>query len=972
MTVKRYALITTALAGIMAATSVAAQTADTSTTDSKAKASDASQEVVVVGIRKSLQKSLQVKRNADAQIDVITAEDVAKFPDTNVAEALSRLPGVTIDHSDGGEGNKVAIFGIDSRLILTEMNGNPLATSSVGVADPDSGRSFNFTNLAPEMIGNVEVYKSTEARLDEGGVGGTINLNTRKPLDLAPNTLSLSLNYNDNLRTKSSEPRGSLFYSWRNESRTFGIQALVAYNKLELGGTSVSVDSGYETACAAILEWGGCTTAADGTKTFTNPSKLPKVTSGPALTPNTLVPINIDSGSFVQTEERTTYETSLQWKPLENLEFNLLGYYVKGDDSSYSQAMLSDVGNDWDDQNGYLATTKVGNTTVTNYPITYTSVTTNAAGVTGGTMSNITERLDMQYNHQELDTKAVDLNAKWRPGQWTILVDLGETKATGGVDPQYYLSFYGHTSATWSLSDSSSYLKTGIPLTDPSLFTSRSTGQQAGFVKTAVSTDDVKYFKADFSRNVEWFDWFNKIQFGLRYQDHLNKDFAHFYNTNVKTTGTLADFSYETTSPSLIAGLGASGDLTSYAFLTQQAMAAYSEANRNPGKSSNSTTGDYNDTGDEWNTDEKDTAAYVEANFRHGKFHGDIGVRAVQTDNHETYFSSQNYYPWIQDFVHVEKKYSDILPSANLVYDLTDTQDLRFSVGKVMARPTFAQTSGETDYNIQTRTGSGGNPNLGPYRSTNYGVSYENYFAPNSIISLDVFYRDINQYTVYANVPTTITLPPATVAYCNQGVGNGGIPACPGMTDTVDILMNTPYNGSNAAVTGVSLSYIGELKWGFGIQTNVTWLDQKYGSFNTAQTITGTTLDDNGNPIPVTTTEANAVEKVPLPYLSKWSYTIAPYYEKGPWQAHLSYTWRSKYSQTVSASLTNGTPPTYTAAFGQLDGSVSYQINKQIQLVASATNILDPMVKPFTTGGLPLGWSKYGTRVSVGLTYKFN
>jgi iron complex outermembrane receptor protein len=967
MKLRRFALITTALTGIVTATSVMAQTTDT--TEAKAAPAPAAQEVVVVGIRKSLQKSLQVKRNADAQIDVITAEDVAKFPDTNVAEALSRLPGVTIDHSDGGEGNKVAIFGIDSRLILTEMNGNPLATSSTGVATADSGRSFNFTNLAPELIGNVEVYKSTEARLDEGGVGGTINLNTRKPLDLAPNTLSLSLNYNDNLRTKSSEPRGSLFYSWRNENHTFGFQALVAYNKLELGGTSVSIDSGYETACASILEWGGCTTK-NGVTTFTDPSKLPKVTSGPALTPTSLVPINIDSGSFIQTEERTTYETTFQWRPMDNLEFNLLGYYVKGNDSSYSQAMLSDVGNDWDDRNGYLSVNSATN--ATNYPITYTSVTTNAAGVTGGTLSNITERLDMQYNRQELDTKSVDLNAKWRPGQWTILLDLGETKATGGTDPQYYLSFYGHTSATYSLSDDSSYLKTGQSLTDPTLFTSRATGQQAGFVKTAVSTDDVKYIKADFSRNVDWFDWVNKIQFGLRYQDHLNKDFAHFYNTNVKTTGTLADFAYETTSPSLVSGLGASGDLTSYAYLTQAAMAAYSEANRNPGKSGNSTTGDYNDTGDEWNTDEKDTAAYVEANFRHGKFHGDIGVRAVQTDNEQTYFSSQNYYPWIQDFVHVEKKYSDILPSANVVYDINDTQDVRFSVGKVMARPSFSEESGETDYNIQTRTGSGGNPNLGPYRATNYGLSYENYFAPNSIFSVDVFYRDINQYTVYANVPTSITLPPATIAYCNQGVGNGGVPACPGITSPVDILMNTPYNGSNAAVTGVALSYIGEIKWGFGIQANATWLDQKYGSFNQSQTITGTTLDDNGNPIPVTTSEANLTEKVPMPYLSKWSYTIAPFYEHGPWQAHLSYTWRSKYSQTVSASLTNGTPPTYTAAFGQLDGSVSYQLNKQVQIVASATNILDPEIKPFTTGGLPLGWSKYGTRVSVGLTYKFN
>lgn len=968
MTVKRYALITTALAGIMAATSVAAQTADTSTTDAKTKASDSSQEVVVVGIRKALQKSLQVKRNSDAQMDVITAEDVAKFPDTNVAEALSRLPGVTIDHSDGGEGNKVAILGIDSRLILTEMNGNPLATSSVGVADVDSGRSFNFTNLAPEMIGNVEVYKSQEARLDEGGIGGVINLNSRKPLDLAPNTMSLSLNYNDNLRTKSNEPRGSLFYSWRNENRTFGIQGLIAYNKLELGGTSIAV-GGYETACADALEW--CTTDSNGVKQL-DPTKVPSVSNGgPAITKNTLVPEYIDSGSFIQTEERTTYEADAQWKPLDNLEFNLLGYYVKGNDSSYSQAVMTNVGVDWDDRNGYDSVSSAkGNPT--NFPITYTSVTTNAAGVTGGTLSHVATRIDMQYNHQELDTKAFDFNTKWRPGQWNINFDLGETKATGGVDPQYFLSFYGHTTATYALTADSSYLKTGQALTDPTMFKSRATGQQAGFVKTATSDDDIKYAKIDATRNVDWFGWVNKIEFGLRYEDHKNIDFAHFYNTNVKQVGDMSAFGYVTTPTNLVNGLGASGDLLSYVYLTQQAMIDYSVANRNPNKSGDSTTGDFDDTPQEWNTDEKDSAAYFQADFRHGNFHGDAGVRVVTTENEQTYFSSQNYYPWIGDFEHVKKKYTDVLPAANVVYDLGDNQDLRFSVAKVMSRPSFAEESGRTDYNVQTRTGSGGNPNLGPYRATNFGASYENYFAPNSIVSVDLFYRDISQYTIYENVLTSITLPQATVDYCNTGAGNGGVPACPGMTNPVEILMNTPYNASKAKVTGVSASYIGELKWGFGIQANVTWLDQQSGSFNESQTVTGTTLDSKGNPVPVTTNETNLNEKVPLPYLSKWSYTLSPYYEKGAWQAHLSYTWRSSYSTTTGSSQGNGTPPTYVAAFGQLDGSVSYQINKQIQLVASATNILDPLVKPFTTGGLPLGWSKYGTRVSVGLTYKFN
>jgi iron complex outermembrane receptor protein len=964
MGIKQYALVTTALTGAMFATSVLAQDATPSpsaqTSSSKAEAAPgAVSEVVVVGIRRSLQKSLELKRSNDSQIDVITAEDVTKFPDTNVAEALSRLPGVTIDHSDGGEGNKVAILGIDSRLILTEMDGNALATSSVGVDDHTSGRSFNFINLAPEIIGDVEVYKSTQAKLDEGGVGGTINVNTRRPLDLPANTGSISANYNYNLRTEDGNPRGSLFYSWRNDNHTFGVLGLVAYNKLELGGTGVSVTSNYETACDPALGWGGCTNGK-----FNNPSLLPTVTKGPAITPNTLVPRNIDSGSSIQTEERLTYDGAVQWRPVHDLEFYLTGYLVHADDSSYSQAMLSNVGVNWDDRNGYGSVDPVTN--ATNYPITYTSVTTNGAGVTGGVMSHIAERLDMQYNHQVLDTKAFNFKSKWTPGPWKIELNVGATTATGGVSPQYYLSFYGHTSATWSLSQNSSYLKTGDPLTDPTLFQSRATGQQAGFVETAKTLDDIEYARIDASRDVNWFDWVKKLEFGFKFENHTNGSNGHFYNTVVNQVGTLADFPYVTSPASLVDGLGANGDLRSYVYLTQSAMQAYSVANRNPGHSAGSPFGDYNKTGVQYHTAERETATYFQADFRHGAFHGDAGVRVVTTENKQAYFSSQNYYPWIQDFVHTKNHYTDVLPAANFVYDLPNNQDIRFTVAKVMSRPSFADQSGEVDYNFQTRTGGGGNPNLGPYRSTNYGASYEWYFAPHSIISADFFYRDVSQYTVYNNVLVSITPPPGTLAYCNQGVGNGGVPACPGMTSPVDILLNTPYNANNAKVKGVSLDYQGDLKWGFGLQSNVTWLDQQFGALNNKVSVTGN--DSNG---PITTTATNGAMSYPLPYLSKWSYTIAPYYEHGPWQIHLSYTWRSKYNTTATNGA-GGNELNYVSAFGQMDGSITYMLNKKLQITASATNILDPMVKPFTTGGLPLGWSKYGTRVSMGLMYKFN
>ena len=617
MQIKRHALATTALTGLFFSTTAFAQTTPAPATDGVIAPvqEDAKGDIVVTGIRKSIQKSLDTKRASSAQIEVITAEDVAKFPDTNVAEALSRLPGVTIDHSNGGEGNKVAILGIDSRLINVQLDGNNLATSEGGIPGGngnqanDTGRSFNFENLAPEIIGEVEVYKSTQAKLDEGAVGGTIIVNTRNPLDLKPNTVSVSGNYNYNLRTATGNPRASLFYSWHNESGTLGFLGTVAYNKLELGGTSISVLSGYETACNNNVSsaFGGCNSAGTA---FTHPGQVPVTNGGGALTPTSLVPVNLNSGSFVQTEERLTFQGKLQWQPTSNLDIALGGYLVNGNDSNYNQAVLSNVGANYDDRNGYSAVTAG----VTNFPTTYTSVTTNSAGnVTGGTLSHITEREDLSYSHQQLNTRQANLKIKWTPDTWNIELNAGHTIATGGVTPQYFLSFYGHTSATFALTDDSSSLTTGKALTDPTLFQSRATGQQAGFVKTAKTTDTIDYGKIDVRKDVDFFDWINKIEAGFKYQQHINSDYSHFYNTNVKQVGDLSGFNYLTTSPNLVSGLGASGQLLSYAYLSQADTIAYSLANRNPGFSAGSPTSDYNNTGNEYYSKEKDIAGYLQA-----------------------------------------------------------------------------------------------------------------------------------------------------------------------------------------------------------------------------------------------------------------------------------------------------------------------------------------------------------------------
>lgn len=944
MKLKSYALITTALTGVMIAGGAYAQ--DTAAPAATAD-NDAAQEVIVVGVRKSLQKSLTVKRRASAHIDVITAEDVSKFPDVNVAESLSRLPGITVDRSGGGEGEKIAINGIDSRLINVQLNGNPLATADAGANDHDNGRSFNFSNLAPELIGNVEVYKTTEARLEEGGIGGTVIVNSRRPLSLPKNTFTVNYNYNINERNKEKDPRYSVFYSTKDDSGRFGLLFSYDYNKSVLG--SGSIGASYQSVCDAA-NWGGPTggsAACDDAGNFTNPAALPTVTNGPALSGDMLVPSYIALSSGLENRERKTYQLALQFRPIDDLEFNLTGTRINSDYSSYQQTFETDLSVNWNETNPYYTRDANGNVLKDAngnnlYQTKMTSVTTNEAGVTGGE-GNFAVRMDEYYKRSMLNTSSYNLQGKWTPGMWTIESNLGTTKATGGSDPEYYLSFYGTDSGSWAMSPDGITLNLDKPASDPTLFATRKIGDQAGFVKTAVTTDQIDYAKVDFKREVEWGP-VTEILFGYRYQKHENINKPHFFNTVFDVTGTMADFDTSLSDPALVDGLGAGGDLLSYVSMTQQAVIDYSIANKSPGNAA----GDYRDAGNFWDTAEKTNAAYVQANFRSGRWHGDVGVRYAKTENEQTYRSTMDYYPWDEEMITLDKSYDDILPSFNAAYDLTDDMMIRFSAGKVMSRPTFADMSGQVEYSLDRFCanadnhfcGTGGNPDLQPYRATNYSASYEWYFAPNSLFNVDLTYKDVESYIVKKYTFIDVTLPSNALGYCQGTVGR----ECERVEN---MLIYAPFNGSNAKIPGISVGYQGDLWWGFGIQANATFLDQQYGSY-TDQYNTG------GG-------------KLPMPYLSRWSYTVSPYYERGPIQARISYTYRSKYNTALGSDIT---PPSYVDGWGQLDASASYNLNDHLSFNVAAQNLIDDLQHPYTNGGLPLGWAKYGTRITFGVTYK--
>lgn len=187
---------------------------------------EADPDIVVTGYRESIEQALQQKREANAFVEVITAEDIGKFPDKNVADALQRMPGVVITR-DGGEGSRVSIRGLQPGLTQTLLNGNFLAGADSG----DPQRSFNYVMLPANFIASTEVYKSSEARLEEGGIGGTIILNTRRPFDVPSGSgfISAEGTYSDN--SDKFEPQIGAQYSWKNEDETIGFLIGGVYQK---------------------------------------------------------------------------------------------------------------------------------------------------------------------------------------------------------------------------------------------------------------------------------------------------------------------------------------------------------------------------------------------------------------------------------------------------------------------------------------------------------------------------------------------------------------------------------------------------------------------------------------------------------------------------------------------------------------------------------------------------------------------
>lgn len=885
-----------------------------------ASAADDVQRVEVTGIRASLQSAINVKRSAEAHIDVISAEDIGKMPDKNVADSLARIPGVTILNSPSGgsggfdERDRVGLRGTNPSLTQTLLDGHPVANGDWFVLDQTGagvGRSVSFSLLPSELVSRVEVHKNSVASDIEGGTAGSVNIITRKPLEFSKQfTLEGSLGavYAD--LPKKTDPQGSVMVAWRNESKTFGVMLQGFDEKRHLRRDGVE------------------TFAHDGAQAFNPISASTNATAIAAGIPAGTKYVNLmGSALFTQDRERKGGSASIEFKPTKDLDFTLSGFSSKMEANNYNRNfMLSPF---W----GLNDTRQPGNLpTISNVKIDpatniLTSVNYSFAKPTVvGVFDLISRKASASTNYLNLD------------GSWNVTSSL-KLSGNGGVSngegrtrsqDVWEGDIYG-TAGGYQLNGSGQAPAFGMTLA-PTPAGKVGTGPAGAYATDWIFGDqnvDVKdkdtwgQLDAEYSLDE---GVLRSLKFGLRSSKHKRYTDGPIVNQG-PNWGTdpfahplpAADFS-ETYPSNFGSGLGG-GFPTGIAFPTPDALATYDAqyANRDPSR--RMVTHEYAVT-------EKTSAGYLQGNLEGEGWSGNVGMRLVQTKSSSLIWAPTSdktlpgyvpsafaavgpnwtdptgYYQTFRD-----RTYTDALPSASVRIDVTPKVVARLAVSRTMTRPDYTALSsaqllgGYSDTTGKSvGTGSTGNPDLNPVRSTNVDANIEWYFAPRAFVSMGAFHMEMRSYITDGIVRETLPTDVTTATKPQPGA-----PGNPRVTAPFDLTTQVNTKGS---VTGMEFAVETPVFGNFGVSANYTLAD--------AHDATGHVLK-------------GAVKN---------SGTVSGFFENDSFSARLNYN----YSGDNYLGRDRGTDY-YQRGVGVLSASLGYKMGDHLSFSLDAQNLNDPILK---------------------------
>ncbi|RVT42256.1 TonB-dependent receptor [Sphingobium algorifonticola] len=918
----------------------------------------AENDIIVTGIRASLGAAMDIKRDAQGVVDAISAEDIGKFPDTNLAESLQRITGVSIDRSNG-EGSTVTVRGFGPEFNLVLLNGRQMPTSSLGDgASAPSGRSFDFANLASEGIAGVEVYKSGRASLPTGGIGSTINIKTPRPLDRPGLRGSFAVKgVYDSSRNENNAvtPEVSGIVSETFADGLFGIAVSGSWQKRRASNNQANVGwrDGY---LGSENNWGSLPQAGD--PRFANIQNRPGPTDVYQVQQNASYDLNDIE------RERLNGQVVLQVRPADNLTATFDYTYS----SNTVQIRNSNVGI-WFNFNDVSSAWTDG-------PV--------AGPEFYSERFLASEGKDLSYSGSLTENRSVNKslggNIAWDgPGGLRLEVDAHHSTAQSGANNPYGTSTSVGTAVFGVLNQRVDYTK-DLPVISvqmqPGIDALNASNIQAtgNAFRNAFFRDRINEAKLRGSYDFDT-PFLDSLDFGVTYIENKVRSAYGFIQNDTWGGSTTKeqlpdDFFTLQTIPDKFKGVSGANDPSMiqqfYTFNFERMVGFLDDLNGICG-------GDGNCLSDftvDRRIRERTVAPYLQGNFKFDLMNRDAhfraGIRYEKTKIKSsalvpiptgTQWVSANEFNLVygtgSDFTTFNGEYENWLPAIDFDFEPIDNVKLRASYSHTITRPDYASMQGgqtvDQLFRIGGGTGSQGNPGLLPYKSKNIDVSAEWYYAPASYISVGYFDKRVRNFIsstridtdafgltnpadgpryraavaalganasttairnfIFANYPASVivdSFDPATGNYTGR---IRGLPE----DAPLNFEVTTPVNSDQTAHL-----------YGFEFAIQHNFWDTGFGTILNYTIVRGDATYDN--------TQPSSVAQFALTGLSDSANAVL-FYDKNGIQARIAYNWRDEFLGGT------GPNPFYVEAYGQVDASASWEFKKGYTAFAEVINL---------------------------------
>jgi len=891
-------------------------------------------EVVVTGLRKSIQDSIAVKKDEQNVVEVVSAEDIGKLPDASIAEAIGRLPGIAAQRTNG-RAQTLSIRGLGPDFTVTTFNGREQASTN-------DNRTVEFDQYPSELVTQVKIYKTPDAGMAYQGIAGTTDIATVHPL--AYNERKLNVGYKREMDSQNSNipglpdsgNRASLTYIDQFADNTVGVALGVAYNKTPYQAQTRE-PWGYADAAGGSTVIGG---DKDGVQS-----------------------------SFYK---RMAYMGVVEFKPSDQLHMLFDGYHSDFEEVQTIQRM--EYGTVW-----------AGATLTNPGPV-------EQGRVQSGTFPDVPFVVIENYNNdRNAKIDSFGLNTQYDFNEsWGLNADVSwskvsrddlrlESTAGNGTnnDPNFKpltdsVSFTTDSTGISNLIPTLNYSSyDNVFLTDPGGWGGGM--RRAGFVGHPDIDDEIKAVRLSATKKFEQF-FLSDVTFGLNYADRVKA--KHQFQSNLWLTGNI---SHAAVPDAYRTGVADSSFFGSpYGIVSYDALAMYRanfwspiDSIDDPNANPNDRISDVQNT---WQVTEKLTTAFVklgiDAHVGSLPLRGNVGVQAINTDQSADLHVTSTVIPPNTASLPVTvvtegDKYTDVLPSLNLALEMPHEMKLRFGAAITVARPRLDDMGGGSSYTVTSdqtapptfngtpyywsRNG-GGNPKLHPWKANTFDLSFEKYFGIKGYVSLAAYYKDLKTYIFnqsvvedFSGVPVPPVVAGDPTTYNNADANRAGV-------STVKT------NGSGGYIQGaeftasIPFSTFAESLDGFG--------------FIASAAVNSSSIKING-------------KDTPVPGLSTHVFNSTLYYEKYGFSARVSNRYRGDFVGEVpafDASLTLNN----VKAESLLDAQVGYTFDKGaldgLSISLSGTNLTDEPFVLSNVGTDPynlIKYQKYGAVYAFSLSYTF-